>query len=38
MTRFTAAYSVDTDDEDEVLDAIDEIVDALAMTRFRCIL
>ncbi|WP_314690509.1 hypothetical protein [uncultured Rothia sp.] len=27
MTRFTAAYSVDTDDEDEVLDAIDEIVD-----------
>lgn len=26
MTRFTAAYSVDTDDEDEVLDAIDEIV------------
>lgn len=27
MTRFTAAYSVDTDDEDEVLDVIDEIVD-----------
>lgn len=27
MTRFTAAYSVDTDDEDEVFDAIDEIVD-----------